>query len=59
MEYRKVGRKTLFQPYPSWVFDENKQEWVAPTPCELCGTDEHIRYWNEDTLSWEIVNWEL
>lgn len=56
LEVRKVGRKTLRQPYPSWVFDEVLQDYVAPIPCELCGTDGKIRYWNEDTLSWEVAN---
>jgi hypothetical protein len=39
------------QPFPSWVLDDNS-DWQAPTPRP---EDENLYYWDESTLSWNLV----
>lgn len=38
------------QPYPSWVKDEETNEWIAPVPKP--SNDDTIYVWDEETLSW-------
>lgn len=41
------------QPYPTWTLNENTCEWQAPVPYPTDG----LGYdWDEDTLSWQIVD---
>lgn len=40
------------QPYPSWTLDNNWL-WQPPTPYP---DNENLYLWNEDTLSWDLVN---
>ena len=43
------------QPFPSWTLDDNG-DWNAPTPMPV-SEDPAISYrWNEDTQSWDEVN---
>ena len=37
------------KPYPSWVLDEAKCLWKAPTPMP---TDDKMYQWDEATTSW-------
>ena len=40
--------------FESWVGDEDKEIWIAPTPMP---TDAENSYeWNESTTSWDIIN---
>ena len=39
------------QPFPSWTLDTN-HDWQAPTPMP----DDGMYYWDEDTLTWVIVD---
>lgn len=39
------------KPYPSWTLDENS-DWQPPTSMPQ---DENIYYWDESTLSWNLV----
>ena len=39
------------QPYPSWTYNENIAQWVAP----IAKPDDGQEYiWNESTLSWDL-----
>jgi hypothetical protein len=40
------------QPYPSWIWDNQAKEWVAPTPKP---NDNLIYGWNEDNKEWYDV----
>ena len=40
------------QPFPSWIKDEETNEWIAPV--EKPTDDGNFYVWNEETLSWEI-----
>ena len=42
------------QPYPSWSLDENFQ-WQAPVPYPEDASDEKIYEWDEDNLTWKLV----
>ena len=42
------------QPYPSWLLDENFQ-WQAPVPYPDDASDEKIYEWDEDNLTWKVV----
>ena len=42
------------QPYSSWTLDENFT-WQAPVPYPEDASPEKIYEWDEDTLSWKIV----
>lgn len=39
------------QPYPSWSYNQNSKQWVAPTPKPNDGR-EYV--WNESTQSWDL-----
>ena len=42
----------LPQPYPSWIKNEELNEWEAPVPYPEDG----LRYeWNEEILNWEEI----
>jgi len=43
---------TSTSPYPSWIWDEATQSWVAPVPMN---DDGNSYTWNEDTQEW-ILN---
>lgn len=38
------------KPFPSWILDEPRLQWVAPIP--LPENNLSNFYWNEETLSW-------
>lgn len=40
------------KPYASWILDEATCLWSAPTPMP---TDNQTYRWNEDTVSWQVV----
>ena len=40
------------QPYPSWTLNTTTWLWTAPTPMP---TDGNQYFWNESTVSWELV----
>ena len=42
------------QPYPSWSLDENFI-WQAPVPYPEDASSEKIYEWDEDNLTWKIV----
>jgi hypothetical protein len=39
-------------PYPSWIYNEELEEWVAPVAMP---TDEVLYAWSEANLAWEAV----
>lgn len=41
------------KPFNSWLLDENTWSWIAPVNKP---DNENIYFWNEDTLSWDLVN---
>ena len=40
------------QPYPSWIFNEEKLDWEAPVPMPDGGKDGIAYYWKEEDLNW-------
>lgn len=46
----------LPQPYPSWIKNEELNEWEAPIPSPA-SSEEDLQYykWNEETLNWEEI----
>ena len=42
------------RPYPSWSWDEQAEEWVAPNP-NPGPVDELHPVWNEESQEWEYV----
>jgi hypothetical protein len=46
--YWNFNRFVLPSPFPSWVFDENINDWTAPVP----RPDSSNWTWDEDSLSW-------
>ncbi len=40
------------KPYPSWLLDEETCRWYPPVPFP---TDENRYFWNEETLTWDLV----
>lgn len=44
------------KPFPSWVFDEDKFDWVAPVahpdPDPFVA---HLYDWNEETQAWDFI----
>lgn len=42
------------QPYPSWSIDKTLKKYVAPVSKPIVDKTQ-IAYWNEKTLSWDIV----
>ena len=43
------------RPYPSWNLDENLK-WVSPVPYPSDASIEQPYIWNEDTLTWDLIN---
>ncbi len=41
------------KPYPSWFLDMDTCQWVPPIPRP---TDGKVYYWDEATLSWQLVD---
>lgn len=41
------------QPFSSWILDEETCTWQAPTAYPDDGA---LYTWNEDTISWDVVN---
>ena len=47
----------LPQPYPSWIKDEELNEWSAPVSQPEFDPENPIFYvWNEEILNWEEVS---
>jgi hypothetical protein len=44
------------KPFNSWLLDKDKAEWKAPVDYP---TDEGKYTWNEETLTWDLVNEQL
>ena len=44
------------KPYASWVLDQDKAQWKAPVDYP---TEEGHFTWNEETLTWDVVNEQL
>lgn len=44
-----AGRFRMAQPFPSWEWNADAWEWVAPTPYPEGGNG---YLWDEDTLTW-------
>ena len=44
------------QPFPSWNLDEETCLWVPPIPTPNDGKNYN---WNEETMSWEEVNFDI
>ena len=44
------------QPFPSWNLDEETCLWVPPIPSP---NDGKFYNWNEETMSWEEVNFDI
>lgn len=44
------------KPFQSWILNENTCLWDAPIPYP---NDGNIYNWNEETLSWVIVNMDI
>jgi hypothetical protein len=51
------GSKFWFpQPYPSWIKNEELNEWAAPVTHPGFDTENPVFYvWNEELLNWEEV----
>lgn len=40
------------QPFPSWIFNEEREKWLPPTPYP----DDDLSYnWNEELGDWEVI----
>jgi hypothetical protein len=47
----------LPQPYPSWIKDEELNEWVAPVAEPEFDPENPMLYrWNEEILNWEEIS---
>ena len=44
------------KPFDSWVLDTDKAQWKAPVDYP---TEEGRFNWNEETLTWDVVNEQL
>lgn len=52
---RKVAEYEARRPYPSWLWDEDAHEWVAPIPrpADAIMNGGNVRYrWDEETVNW-------
>ena len=49
-----INRDAFIPPkrYPSWIFNEEKCNWVAPIALP---TDGHNYYWDEFTTTWKLI----
>lgn len=46
----------LPQPYPSWIKNEELNEWEAPIPYPAFDEENPKHYqWNEEILNWEEI----
>jgi hypothetical protein len=55
--YWNGSRFLLPSPYPSWIFDEELNDWVAPVPQPEFDPENPVLYvWNEEILNWEEVS---
>lgn len=46
----------LPKPYPSWIKNEEFNEWEPPVPYPVFDEEDSKRYtWNEETISWVEV----
>jgi len=45
-----------WQPYPSWTFTSEIYDWSPPVPVP---DDGKMYSWDEDTLSWELIDFEF
>ena len=52
-EYRK-GKFVPFQPYSSWIFNEESWAWEAPTPKPEVA-ENFFASWNDELAEWEIL----
>ena len=41
------------KPYNSWLLDETTYDWKPPVPAPV--DNENMYYWNEETISWNII----
>lgn len=56
MAYWSGTRFLLPSPFPSWVFNEEINNWEAPVPLpEFDPEDPKYYVWDEDSLSWKIA----
>jgi hypothetical protein len=47
----------LPQPYPSWIKNEDLNEWVAPVAEPEFDSENPVSYiWNEEILNWEEIS---
>ena len=44
------------KPYESWILNESTCQWEAPIPMPNDVSYEKMYYWNEETLSWDLLN---
>jgi hypothetical protein len=44
------------KPYASWVLNNDTAQWEAPVPMP---DDDNKYQWNEETLSWDLVDTEI
>lgn len=43
------------KPFNSWVLNESSFEWEAPSPAPEYNDETHFVEWDEETLSWTIL----
>ena len=44
------------KPYNSWTLNQTTWNWEAPIPYP---TDNNFYIWNEETLTWDVINEQL
>lgn len=49
---RKQAEYIARRPYPSWLWDENIEEWVPPVPVPQ---DDNFYNWNESNQTWTLA----
>jgi hypothetical protein len=50
------SRFLLPSPYPSWIFNEDKNNWESPVPYPTIEEGSDERYsWDENTTSWLLL----
>ena len=55
--FKYISRIDAFvpeQPYPSWILNEETGLWECP----VARPDRNDVIWNEDTQTWDIVNYQ-
>ena len=48
------GKFRKAQPYPSWTYDEEVKDWVAPIPYPEI--DGNVYVWDEEELAWKKID---